>query len=242
MSDSINKFNSRYGFDLNQIQSISISGSKTLSDKVLILRQDPITLKYYLEPQDIGIQHGINDTTLTLKDDTYHYNKSFIFLNNSQKQNKLLFTIDVIFDNKTQGIMSISGKLMAKETTVNNTYHNYIFEIGNALPYNNSSNIDFVRPIQSKVIFLYNNGTIKQPDKNYSNYDLSLEVGKNYINPIFSTIASDGLSFDLTKKPYFEISETTGNVFEINIFCEPFSELTERIEWFGNIEITVAAT
>jgi hypothetical protein len=243
MPDNVNKFNSKYGFDLNQVQSISISGSRTLIDKVLIVRQDPITLKYYLEPQDIGIQHGINDTTLTLKDDTYHYVKSFVFLNNSQLQNKLLFSIDVDFDNKTQGILSIQGKLMAKETLVDNTFHNYIFEIGNQLPYDHVTGISYIRPMQNKSLFLYNNGEIKQiDDELYTEYKLTNNVTKKHINPIFSTIAIDGFDFDLSKSPYIEIQENTDNLYEINIFCNPFSVNTQKIEWFGNIEITVAAT
>ena len=240
------KFNSRYGIDLGKIETLSISGNKTLSDKVLILRQNPNTGEYYLEPQDIGIQHGINDTILTLKDDETNYQKSFVFINFSELEEKTLFNLVVDFKNKNQGILSIQGKLLAKEIDLDGTFNNYVFTTGKNMSYKHIGlDISLNRHIYDKLLYLYNNGVLKSTDNEIYKDEKFLQnvvFGRSYLQPQFSTVGNQGIFIDSTNLPYIEIDETSDDIFSINIKCNKLRETTKQIEWFGNFEIIVSAT
>lgn len=246
MSDSNIKFNSRYGIDLGKLETVSVTGNKTLSDKVLILRQNPNTGNYYLEPQDLGIQHGENDTILILKDNETNYQESFIFLNYSQKDEKSLHNITVDFKTKTQGILSIHGKLLAKEIDNDGTYNNYVFTTGRNMSYDHiSQDIALNRHVYDKFLYLYNNGNLRQASNaTYNDYSNLQDIvsTKYYLQPQFSTIGNQNIFIENNKLPYIEIHETSDNVFNINIKCNPLKDNTKQIEWFGNFEIIIAAT
>jgi hypothetical protein len=240
------KFNSRYGIDLGAIQTISISGNKTLSDKVLIVRQNPNTGEYYAEPQDIGIQHGVNDTVLILKDSETNYQKSFVFLNYSEIEEKTIHNITIDFRNKTQGMVSIQGKLLAKEIDMNGTYHNHVFTTGRNMTFQHiSQDISMNRHIYDKFVYLYNKGNLKSTSVNtYHEYEglTNIELSRSYLIPQFSTVGTQNIFLENSKLPYIEIHETSDNVFNINIKCNHLQTNTKQIEWFGNFEIIVSAT
>lgn len=244
MSNTPIKFNSKYGFDLNTIQSISIVGTKTLQDKVLILRQNPISGTYYLEPQDIGIQHGINDTSLTLKDDENHYIKNTVFLNTSENSNKTIYELPIdMSPEPIQGLISIQLKLMAKETLNDGTFHNYVFEIGDMIPHFISGTSTVYRNVKNNALILFNNNDFRLINKTvHSSYNESDPIISIRISPIFSTIASIGGTIKEENLPQLNLIETTDNDFVIAIDVKPFSINTRKIEWFGNLEITVSVT
>lgn len=244
MSDSQIKFNSKYGFDLNSIQSISITGTKTLQDKILILRKNPISQNYYLEPQDIGIQHGINDTTLTLKDNDNNYTKSLVFLNNSETVEKTIYELPIdITSVSTQGLISINLKLMARETLADGSFHNHVFEIGDIIPHKIRGQQQINRNVKNGLLILFNNNDFRLVNSQvYSSYENASSTISTPINPIFSTMASIGQDLKIQNLPYLVITETTDNDFVITINVKPISINTRKIEWFGNLEITISVT
>ena len=239
------KFNSRYGIDLGSIETISVSGNKALLDKVLILRQNPNSGEYFLEPQDIGIQYGVNDNTLTLKDDETNYSKSHVFLSNSQLEEKTLFTFTLNFKNKSIGMLSIQGKLFAKETDTNKLFNNYVFTTGRNMSYTHlASNTTLNRHVYDKLLYLFNDREFRQVgSETYKEYAYLNRIGdKKYLEPIFSTIGNEGIIIETSKLPYIEIEETSDDVYNINIKCNPFRDSTTNIEWFGNFEIILTAS
>jgi len=246
MTDINNKFNSKYGIDLGKLSTISISGSKTLQDKVLILRQNSNSGEYYLEPQDIGIQHGTNDTSLTLKNDNLNYIKSFVFDKKTtiNDTDTILNTIRINFSNKQQGMLSIRGTLFAKEVDQKNIFQNYTFTTGKNLPfkYNTATNY-YARHIYDKIIYLYNNGELKQVnEEKFKKYEDVSTSNIHSLQPMFSTIGGTSTVVSNLNLPFIEVDETTDGIYNINIKCNPFKSDTKTIEWFGNFEIILTAT
>lgn len=131
-------FNSNSGFDLGKIQDILISGNKTLSDKLLIMKLNSEDGKYYLLPTEIQNAHGNTSVKVVLGQDNTNYNENFIFLNSSAEVNdKILFSIGIDISDKTQGMISVKGQLFAKHTNTLDEYEQFIFSTGRTVVYKN---------------------------------------------------------------------------------------------------------
>jgi len=246
---SKNKFTSRYGIDLGKLETISISGNKTLQDKVLILKRNPITGDYVLEPRDIGIQHGINDTVLILKDDETNYSNSFIINNIFSESDtiKTLHTLSIDFRNKKRGMLSIKGKLFARETEQSTNIINfYMFTTGENVSYENvQQNKTLNRHLYDKMLFVFNDYYMNHIDdvyKDFSNLQ-TVKTQKYYFQPLFTNIKeSNSFLLNIDNNPYIEIDHTTDGIFNIHIKCTRLKNNTSTVNWFGELEVILTAT
>ena len=242
-------FNSFDGFDLGKIEEILISGSKTLSDKVLIIKYDSTNDKYYLVPQEIQTVHGQTSTEIIIGVNDYNYTKNFVFCGKTETGiNDLLFTATIDVSGKSQAMLSLKGQLLAKHVDTSDSYEQFIFSTGRNINYESSTTLyNLARNVYDTFIYAYdsdglatlNNGT------NYitSNELIASDQVGHYLQPSFSTI---GHKFEWLEKsllPYVEFVKVSAGVYTLNIKCNPIlRNTTKNINWFGNFELTIAST
>lgn len=241
------RFTSKYGIDLGKAETISISGNKTLSDKILILKLNPITGEYFLEPRDIGIQHGINDTTLILKDDVTNYSNTFLIENiySSSEGEKTLYTLSIDFLNKKRGMLSIKGKIYAREEQTDKTIHYHVFTTGENISYQNQTDdMTLNRHSYDKMLFIYNDYNLRHVDDVYKDYINISRVLTKYNFQLLNTTVSQTTLNKLTESalPFIEIDQDTDGLFNIHIKCNALKTDTSTINWFGELEVILTAT
>jgi hypothetical protein len=236
-------FNSFDGFDLGKIEKILISGSKTLSDKVLIIKYDNTNNKYYLVPQGIKTVHGQTSTEIIIGVNDYNYNKNFVFSGKTETDNdSILYSATINISVKSQAMLSLKGQLLAKHIDTSDSYEQFIFSTGRNINYEGSiSSYTLARNVYDTFIYTYDtNGLIAL--NNGMQYITNTLTGsdKQYLEPSFSTI---GHKFEWLEKsllPYIEFIKVSTGVYTLNIKCNPILNTTKNINWFGNFELIIA--
>ena len=243
-------FNSPIGFDLGKIEDILISGNKTLSDKILIVKYDQSKQKYLLVPQEIQTIHGSTSLKIVLGEDDYNYTENLIFSVTTEHtdltttNNQSIFTIGVDVAGKKQGIITLKGQLFAKHYDINEVYEYYTFCTGRALFQESKSFSEVTKRIAyDKFTYIFNSGNLIFADDNqYKRLNYNKVLDKQYLIPSFSTIGNSNEVLKIDNVPYIEITETTDGLYLINIKCNPLLlDQTKYIKWFGNLELTVTA-
>ena len=239
-------FNSPNGFDLGKIENILISGNKTLSDKLLIVKYDGLTGKYILVPQEIKTIHGNTSVKFVLGINNYNYNENLIFTKKTETTNdEIIFSVGIDIVNKTKGMVSIKGQLLAKHVDTTDTYHNFIFSTGMNIPYEQKTPMYArTRNLYDKNVYLFDSKNIISVNRQQYIRSEYLDIlQKEYLISTFSTIGNIEGSISTSVLPYIEFNESTNGLFTLNIKCNPLlKEKTKYINWFGNFELTVTAT
>ena len=149
-------FNSLAGFDLGKIEELLISGSSSLSNKILILKYDSTNNKYYLLPQEIITSHGQSSTSFVIGVNDYNYNKNFVFSGKTETgTDDILFTSSINISSKSQAMISLKGQLFAKHIDVSDTYEQFIFSTGRNIRYNSNSSYSLARNVYDTFIYTY---------------------------------------------------------------------------------------
>lgn len=260
-------FNSPIGFDLGKIENILISGSKTLDDKVLIVKYDAGRKKYYLIPQDIRTIHGSTSAKFVLGEDDYNYSENFIFSTITEHEfdptnygsgsgssgasvnvdafiDQTILTLGIDIMSKTQGVISLKGQIFAKHYDNSDAYDYYSFCTGRSVFYENKSFNEIRKRIMyDKYLYLFNSGNVVYVgDKQFEKVNFPNQTDRQYLIPSFATIGNTDTSFSLENSPYIEFEESTDGLYLIHIKCNPFiPNKTKYIKWFGNFELTVTA-
>jgi len=229
-------FNSKYGFDLGEIQDIELSGISSTTDQILIVKYNSQG-KFYLQPQTIS---SFSDSAVVLSSGDSYLRKE-VFTVTMDPTGSHIDIANFTFNIGTKTKLYLTSKIdLIGQGYDSSLYEYYHFTTGYNLIADKGANLYDYRHIPGHFSHIFTKGTNNTnnviaigPDKQFQNFSTLPPQDTLMLQPKFSTITNP---FTVNSYPKVTSSINTNDNLTLTIQVKSIKSDTEKIEWFGSVE------